>query len=36
MDSNNFDPECFSPERNEGDVPFSLVGFGDMLSRSWK
>lgn len=25
---NNFEPERFSPERNESDVPFSLVGFG--------
>lgn len=23
-----FDPDRFSPERNEGNVPFSLVGFG--------
>ncbi len=23
-----FDPERFSPQRNEGSVPFSLVGFG--------
>ncbi|MGB1285652.1 MAG: cytochrome P450 [Aggregatilineales bacterium] len=23
-----FDPERFSPERNESNVPFSLVGFG--------
>ncbi|MCA9881859.1 MAG: cytochrome P450 [Anaerolineae bacterium] len=25
---NTFDPERFSPERNESSVPFSLVGFG--------
>lgn len=25
---NTFDPERFSPERHESDVPFSLVGFG--------
>ena len=25
---NTFDPERFSPERNESNVPFSLVGFG--------
>ncbi len=25
---NTFDPDRFSPERNEGDVPFSMVGFG--------
>jgi cytochrome P450 len=25
---NQFDPERFSPERNEGSVPYSLVGFG--------
>lgn len=23
-----FDPERFSPERNEGNIPFSMVGFG--------
>ena len=23
-----FDPDRFSPERNEGNVPFSMVGFG--------
>ena len=26
-----FDPERFSPERNEGNIPFSLVGFGGGL-----
>ena len=25
---NSFDPDRFSPERNEASVPFSLVGFG--------
>lgn len=24
----SFDPERFSPERNEGNLPFSMVGFG--------
>jgi cytochrome P450 len=27
-DPDTFDPDRFSPERNEGSVPFSLVGFG--------
>ena len=27
-DPHNFDPGRFSPERNEGSVPFSMVGFG--------